>query len=222
MHPGAHLVTSQFPCFEGARKVLATISPGEWKPTWPDGPFKTDGWLVIPLVSDGKRTKFVDGHPGIGRALDYFQDPIGSAVLYSMLPGAEVHLHRDLSGTLALGGVKYHVPLETNPGVTFQVGRKNFSMKAGELWALNTSYIHGVQNHGKSERIHLVVQVEVGKWSRARLPRRNVRFYVHSSCFFGMVFWRGLTKLLSDRSASHTYADMVRGLRRRLFHRQAT
>ena len=221
MHPGAHLVTSRFPCFDEARKVLASIPPDEWKQTWPDGPFKTDGWFVIPLACAGKRTPFVDRHPGIGKALDYFEDPIGSAVLYSMHPGAEVHPHRDLSGTLALGGVKYHVPLETNPGVTFQIGRKNFSMKAGELWALNTSYIHGVQNHGESERIHLVVQVDTGKWSLARLPRRNLRFYAHTLCFFCMILWRGVTKLLSDRNALKLYANMVRDLRRRLFRNQA-
>jgi quercetin dioxygenase-like cupin family protein len=221
MHPGAHLITTSFPEFKAARKALSEIAPEDWKLTWPDGPFKTDGWRVICLVKDGKRTQFVAQHPDLGAVLDFFEDPIGSAVLYSMLPGAEVHPHRDLSGTIGLGGVKYHVALETNPEVSFSVGREEFSMRAGEFWALNTSYIHGVKNHGSTERIHLVVQVEVGEWSRRMLPARDLRFYFHNACFLCMIAWRAATKLILDRNALKTYSGMSRGLMRRLLRRPA-
>jgi hypothetical protein len=221
MHPGAQLIAASFPEFEAARRVLSEVTPADWSPTCPDGPFKTDGWRVIGLVSGGRRTEFVDRHPEMGRVLDYFQDPIGTAVLYSMLPGSEVHLHRDLSGSLGLGGVKYHVALETNPSVAFLIGRERFSMQAGEFWALNTSYLHGVENHGSSERVHLVVQVEVGKWSAALLPAKNLRYYCHNFCFMCLIAWTAIAKLTSTRNALQMYSNMSRHLVRRLLRRQA-
>ncbi len=221
MHPGAVLLSPQFPEYESARRVLAEVDASDWKQSIPDGPFKTEGWRVIPLVKGGKRQAFVDRHAGIGRALDFFQDPVLHAVLYSMLPGAEVHLHRDVPGSFGLGSLKFHVPLETNPGVTFQVGREDFAMKAGELWALNTSYIHGVRNHGTTERVHLVVTALAGEWSRSMLPKRNLRFYGHNLCFAGMILWRAVSKLLTDRSALRKYSGMTRFMVKRLLNRQA-
>jgi hypothetical protein len=221
MNPGAHLITSTFPEFETARNVLSEVAPADWVPTHPDGPYRSDGWRVVKIVAKGKRTEFVDRHPEIARVLDYFKDPIEMAVFYSMLPGAEIHPHRDLSGTLELGKIRYHIPVETNPKVDFFVDKKRVPMKVGEMWALNTSYLHAVANHSELDRVHLVVEVEVGKWSWAMLPAKGARYYTHYASFMSMVAWKGLTKLVTDKNALRTYSTMSRTFFTRLMGRRA-
>jgi hypothetical protein len=220
MNPGAHLVTSTFPEFESARKVLAEVGPSDWTPTHPDGPYKSDGWRVVKIVSKGKRTEFVNQHPEIARVLDYFKDPIEMAVFYSMLPGAEIHPHRDLSGTLELGKIRYHVPIETNPQVNFFVNRERVPMGVGQMWALNTSYEHAVQNFSTADRIHLVVEVEVGKWSWAMLPPKGFQYYTHYVSFMSLVAWKGFTKLVTQKDALRTYSTMSKTFFSRLLGRR--
>lgn len=220
MNPGAHLITSTFPEFEAARKVLSEVTPADWVPTHPDGPYKSDGWRVVKIVAKGKRTEFADKHPEIARVLDYFQDRIEMAVFYSMLPGAEIHPHRDLSGTLELGKIRYHIPIETNPKVDFYVDKKRVPMQLGEMWALNTSYLHAVANHSDLDRVHLVVEVDVGKWSWAMLPPKDAHYYAHYTSFMSLVAWKGLTKLVTDKNALRTYSTMSRTFFARLTGRR--
>jgi hypothetical protein len=221
MNPGAHLISSNFTEFEAARKVLSEVAPSDWTPTHPDGPYKSDGWRVVKIVAKGKRTEFVDRHPEIARALDFFKDPIEMAVFYSMLPGAEIHPHRDLSGTLELGKIRYHIPIETNPDVYFWVDKKRVPMKVGEMWGLNTSYLHAVANRSTADRVHLVVEVEVGKWSWAMLPAKGVRYYCHYAWFMSLVAWKAISKIATDRNAIHTYSNMSKTFMNRLLRRKA-
>jgi aspartyl/asparaginyl beta-hydroxylase len=221
MNPGAHLISPTFPEFETARKVLGEVTASDWTPTHPDGPYKSDGWRVVKIVSGGKRTEFVDRHPEIAQVLDYFKDPITMAVFYSMLPGAEIHPHRDLSGTLELGKVRYHVPIETNPDVYFWVDKKRVPMQVGQMWALNTSYLHAVANRSTADRVHLVVEVETGKWSWAMLPAKGIRYYAHYASFMTIVACRAMTKLLTDKNAIQTYSGMSKTFMNRLLRRKA-
>ncbi len=218
---GAHLVTSTFPEFEAARDVLGQVQASDWVPTHPDGPYKSDGWRVVRIVTAGKRTEFVDRHPEIKRVLDYFKDPVYMAVFYSMLPGAEIHPHRDLSGTLELGKLRYHVPIVTNPKVNFWVDKKRVPMSVGEMWAQNTSYMHAVANQSEVDRVHLVVEVEVGQWSWAQLPPKGMGYYSHYMWFMSLVAWKGFTKILTDKNALRTYSGMSRTFVQRLLGRRA-
>ena len=221
MNPGAHLVAARFPEFEAAQKVLSEVVPSDWIPTTPDGPYKNDGWRVVKIVDEGKKTEFVQLHPDIGRVLDYFQDPIAMAVYYSMLPGAVLHPHRDLSGTLELGRLRFHVPIETSPSVNFMVAKKRVPMKVAEMWALNTSYLHAVENNSSIDRIHLVVEVEAKDWSWSMLPRKTPRYYCHFAWFMTLIAWRGFSKAVTDRNALRTYARMSRFLLSRILGRRA-
>lgn len=216
MNPGAHFIFARFPEFETARKVLYEVAPSDWIPTIPDGPYQTDGWRVIKIVTGGTRTEFVQRHPDIGRVLDYFKDPIVMAVYYSMLPGAVLHAHRDLSGTLELGRIRFHIPIATDPAVNFMVARKRVPMKVGEMWGLNTSYLHAVENNSPIDRIHLVVEVEARDWSWSMLPRKTSRYYCHFAWFLCLVAWRGFTKVVTDRNALSTYRRMSKFLVQRV------
>ena len=220
MNPGACLIKERFPEFEAARKVLSEVKASDWAPTHPDGPYKSDGWRVVEIVAKGKRTEFVDRHPDIAQVLDYFKDPIEMAVFYSVLPGAELHPHRDLSGTLELGMIRYHIPIETNPKVDFYVDKKRVPMGVGEMWGLNTSYLHAVANHSNLDRIHLVVEVEVGPWSWDLLPPKSAGYYKHYASFMSLIAWKGITKVLTDKNALRNYSNLSRMFFSRLLGRR--
>jgi len=80
----------------------------------------------------------------------------------------ELERHTDLTDT-SLGiedgrTIRLHVPIKTNPSVKVTSwGLDNEAsvkhLKQGELWYLNIRCPHNVINAGKTERIHLVIDV---------------------------------------------------------------
>lgn len=216
MNSGAHLVMSHFPEFETAQKVLSQVAPQDWIPTVPDGPYKSDGWRQVYIVRNGKPTDFVERHPDVRKVLNYFKCHISMAVYYSMLPGTILHPHRDLSATLELGRLRFHMPIETNPGVNFMVSKKRVPMKVGELWAVNTSYLHAVENLGTSERIHLVVEVDVNDWCWSMLPRKTIKYYGHYARFMALVAWRAVSVTLTNRKAMKFRLNMAKFMIKRV------
>jgi hypothetical protein len=222
MNSGSFLVMDRFPEFDAARGVLSEVSRSDWVPTIPDGPYKSDGWRVIKLFEQGKPTAFAERHPEIKRVIGYFECPIVKAMFYSMLPGAELHPHRDSSGTLELGLLRFHIPIETNPNVSFMVSKKRVPMKSGELWALNTSYLHAVENKGQTDRVHLVVEVEVNEWCWSKLPKKNMKFYVHYAWFMMLVIGRAIRLALTDPKAARSRLGIGKFIAKRLLrHRQS-
>jgi len=222
MNSGSYLVMDRFPEFDAAREVLSEVSEADWVPTIPDGPYKTDGWRVVKILAQGKPTAFAEKHPEIRRVIDFFECPIVQVLFYSMLPGAELHAHRDLDGTLELGRLRFHVPIETNPDVNFMVSKKRVPMRSGELWALNTSYLHAVENKGQTDRVHLVVEVEANEWCWSKLPRKTMKFYAHYAWFMMLVVGRAMRLVLTDPKAALSRLGMGQFLARRLLrHRRA-
>jgi hypothetical protein len=219
MNSGAELVVPRFAEFETAQAVLEQVTAEDWVPTHPDGPYKSDGWRVIHIVRAGEPTDFVHRHPEIRRVLEYFKCNISMAVYYSMLPGAAIHEHRDLSGTLELGRLRFHVPIQTNSDVNFLVSRRPVPMKVGELWALNTSYLHAVQNNGSADRIHLVVEVEVNDWCWSKLPQKTIKFYTHYIWFMILVGYRAVRVTLTNPKAVKLRLGMAKFFLVRTFSR---
>jgi tetratricopeptide (TPR) repeat protein len=52
---------------------------------------------------------------------------------------------------------RIHLPIVTNEDVVFHVGGEEINMHAGELWEINNGTVHGVENRGTEDRIHLIV-----------------------------------------------------------------
>ena len=68
----------------------------------------------------------------------------------------QVPLHID-KGEYFDKTVRIHIPIVTNPEAKMFVGGRVFSMKVGEVWAINNSTVHGVVNAHESEaRTHLI------------------------------------------------------------------
>ena len=80
----------------------------------------------------------------------------GRSRLMGLGPGAEVPLHVD-SHYYWRTHWRIHIPVITNPAVTFSCGPETVHMAAGECWLFDSFRWHRVRNHGQERRVHLVI-----------------------------------------------------------------
>lgn len=78
-------------------------------------------------------------------------------MLARMGPGGVIHPHRD-TNPAAQWPHKIHVPLVTNPDVTFFVDDVPYHFAEGEAVEVNNMADHAVTNHGPTDRIHLIFE----------------------------------------------------------------
>ena len=91
-------------------------------------------------------------------------------VFYYLEPGATLHPHRDLTGASMNNRIRFHVPVLTNSGVEFVVNGEKIKMAPGDLWCLDTSYLHSVRNDGVESRVHIIVECNINDVIKKRLP----------------------------------------------------
>jgi hypothetical protein len=92
-------------------------------------------------------------------------------VFYYLDPGAKLHLHRDLTGASLNNRIRFHVPIITNEYVNFIVDNTEIKMAPGDLWCLDTSYLHAVENMGFESRVHIVIECDINDEIKSKLPR---------------------------------------------------
>jgi hypothetical protein len=78
-------------------------------------------------------------------------------VLLTRLPGgASIAEHSDSGSSLSLS-YRTHVAIVTNPDVLFFVGGECRNMKEGEIWEIDNTNLHSVENRSSQPRIHLII-----------------------------------------------------------------
>ena len=77
-------------------------------------------------------------------------------ILAKLVAGGRIPKHTD-AGYSLLNCHRVHLPIVTNDDVVFHVGGEEINMQVGELWEINNSTVHAVENHGTHDRIHLIV-----------------------------------------------------------------
>lgn len=102
--------------------------------------------------------------PAIAAALGQLECVVHAARLMKLGPGSEILEHRDHDLSAECGMARLHLPLSTNAQVEFRVNGAMVDMQPGQWWYLRLSDPHAVQNRGSSDRIHLVVDVQVNDW----------------------------------------------------------
>ncbi|MBV9747636.1 MAG: aspartyl/asparaginyl beta-hydroxylase domain-containing protein, partial [Acetobacteraceae bacterium] len=146
-------------------------------------------WSVIPLratagarhpiqmiYSDPTATAFEDTPvladcPYVQAVLASFACPLQTARLMRLTPGSIIKEHADLDLSFEQGNVRLHIPVATNEDVEFELNRRRVILEAGSCWYLRLSDPHRVANHGKSDRVHLVIDAEVNAWVEALFER---------------------------------------------------
>lgn len=122
-------------------------------------------------------------------------DRSGVCVFYYLSPGAILHAHRDLTGASSNARIRFHVPIITNDKVFFNVSKKRVIMSPGELWALDTSYLHEVKNESTETRVHIVIECQINDSVKTKLPEKNIRGKAHD-VYFLMILSFNLFKSL--------------------------
>lgn len=117
-------------------------------------------WVDTPLLAHA---------PAFATAIAAFACPVEAARLMRLTPGSAIHEHRDHDLDAAEGRARIHVPVTSNPGVSFLLNGTAVAMQPGEAWYLRLADPHSVRNDGTSDRVHLVIDVQVNAWLEAML-----------------------------------------------------
>ncbi len=93
--------------------------------------------------------------PYVQQVLESFNVVWSRSRLMRLAPGATVPEHADISYHW-FNRVRIHIPLITNPDVSFYCGEEVVQMAAGEVWMFDNWRRHRVENASATQRIHLV------------------------------------------------------------------
>ena len=152
---------------------------------WMPHPLGLPGNFAIPLVSrDGEDNDDFHGRMDVTRhllAAPYtqqvmaaFGEVLGRSRLMRLDPGCEVPEHIDFNYHWYTR-VRIHVPVITDPSVTFYCADDRVHMKPGECWIFNSWQRHRVVNAGQQTRVHLVIDT-AGSSRFWRTVRRMQQF----------------------------------------------
>ena len=148
-----------------------------------------NNWKEIALIRDWKTTK--EGflmEKELFNLRSQFNTGVRYLSFYSAKPGLILHRHRDLTGNLLQGFIRLHIPIYTHSECFYVCGnflnKIKIHAKSGNVYALDTGYLHGVINLSSINRIHLLVEVEVNDWLRSFLPKQNYDFFLHFLAFY--------------------------------------
>lgn len=70
-------------------------------------------------------------------------------------PGTVIGQHTDNKDFL-----KIHIPIQTTDKSYFVFGDKNYVMEVGKAYLVNTRLMHGTNNQGDKDRIHLLLKID--------------------------------------------------------------
>lgn len=80
------------------------------------------------------------------------------ALLVKLTAGTSIPPHVDTVGFSLVLCRRIHIPIETNEECIFTVSNEKRNLKVGEVWEINNDkQIHSVDNFGKTDRVHLMV-----------------------------------------------------------------
>lgn len=139
---------------------------GGWRGIALRAPGGAPGFLHYGQAQDPpyQDTLNLDRCPVITQVLAGFHTPLKAVRLLSLAPGSHIREHCDDGLGYADGEVRLHIPLSTNPQVEFYLESRRVLMAPGELWYMDFSRPHRLNNLGESERIHLVIDCVVTPW----------------------------------------------------------
>lgn len=83
---------------------------------------------------------------------------LGRCIINKIKPGGRIYPHEDTPAH-AEYWERYHIVLQSAPGVVFIAGDEQVYMATGEVWWFENAALHEVINNSAEERIHLVVDI---------------------------------------------------------------
>lgn len=167
--------------FDAARMQaeVAGLTDAEWTPHYNERDYEGE-WTGVALRSSGGRdgwlfprppggapyanTPSLARRPYLREVLATFQCPMENARLLRLHAGSSILEHTDHALGYQDGLARLHVPIFTNPDVTFFLDGEPVPMRAGECWYLDFNRPHRVDNRSTEHRVHLVIDCVVDDW----------------------------------------------------------
>ena len=147
---------------------------------WMPHPSGMAGNSAVALISSGggdndsfdgakRPTPHLAQCPYARQAMASFGEVLSRSRLMKLEAGCEVSLHVDFNYHW-FSRVRIHIPVTTNPAVSFHCGREQLHMGAGECWLFDSWRRHKVVNASVETRIHLVIDTSGSArfWAMAR------------------------------------------------------
>ena len=117
-----------------------------------------------------KPTVLLSRCPYFREVLNTFKCEMHRVRVVKLESGAKIETHVDPSSGRGQSEVRLHIPIITNDEVEFYSRGERVSMKAGELWFIDTSYPHSVFNKSNVDRIHLIIDCVPNQWLYSLFP----------------------------------------------------
>jgi hypothetical protein len=179
-----HAPFTQLPiCFDAERLTAEVGAFGEspWRPH-PQGYVGNDFLPLLSVNGDPRNetfegpmrpTPFLEQSPYLVDVMARIGASLGRTRLMRLSGHAEVSEHVDVHYYWR-DHMRVHVPIITQPTVTFYCGDQQTHMAAGECWIFDTWRLHRVINDAERSRVHLVIDT-VGGGPFFELARRGKR-----------------------------------------------
>lgn len=87
---------------------------------------------------------------------------LGRVMINKVAPGGSVFPHAD-SPVHANYWDRFHVVLESEPGVIFRAGDERVYMPVGTVWWFDNSKEHEVLNNSPADRVHMIVDIRTSQ-----------------------------------------------------------
>ncbi|HEY8027690.1 MAG TPA: aspartyl/asparaginyl beta-hydroxylase domain-containing protein [Burkholderiaceae bacterium] len=87
---------------------------------------------------------------------------LGRVMINKIAPGGRIFPHADTFEHADYYS-RFHVVLQSQPGVQFRAGDETVSMGVGEVWWFNNKLEHEVINNSADDRIHMIVDIRTSR-----------------------------------------------------------
>ena len=170
---------------DALERDLSQFGPQDWTPHFNTQYYEGD-WSGIALraAKNGHLELYPDPEASEGyvdtamlercsyvkQALASFECELETARFLRLGPGSSIREHRDHKLGYEDGVVRLHIPVVTNPQVTFILGGDPVQMQPGEAWYLNLNLPHSVKNESSDNRVHFVVDCILNDWLSSLFP----------------------------------------------------
>lgn len=106
--------------------------------------------------------------------LEKFKCRIISARYLKLKPGSIIKTHVDPDIGYWNNLVRIHLPIYTNASTWFTINDVKLQMSINKTWYADFSKPHSVINEGATERIHMILDLEVNTWVRDLFIQRGI------------------------------------------------
>lgn len=83
---------------------------------------------------------------------------LGRVIINKIKPGGRIFPHKDTPDHAAYWD-RFHIVLQSSPGVVFRCEEEKVYMATGEVWWFQNANDHEVINNSADDRIHMVVDI---------------------------------------------------------------